>query len=250
MSYERMIGLGTEAVIPIEGGGSMPRTAEDVRRLYIESIERMSPERARIAREAMALSDEELDARRAVLRQEETRVHSELRAAYGTAQENQLRNQLNQIRAESSVLRGDWSRRRREIETPRIVTQEAERQAEIENMWSTGRWRDRHVFTRWMDGKTRSFGLIGTPVKTWMGSTHCMIVGPQDDRCAGNRAPNRIISAGISILPFATAYYTWKKTNRSIPWTAAGFAGGLAAPTVIGLLWFGGILAIGGAPRY
>lgn len=233
-------------------------TVEAIRASHVAHLDEMSQSHspvyraeAAIGREAMLLTDEELAEQRTAAGQEEERIRDALREARGNPElYDQLRSQLTRTQYRVSALQYDWSRRERERTNPESCARRLAERQEIETMWTTGKWRDYHVYTRWLD---RSFWRH-SPLRGYLASAHCALLGPVpvDDvgsrRCVGNA--NRLESAVITALPFAFGYYAYRKKDGSIPWTAGAAAFGIALPPLIFWSWFLYAIARYGAPQY
>lgn len=247
MSYERA--MGTE----VDPGGC--RTAEQIRQHHEQMIEELSQgnaiqqAQAAAARVAASLTDEQLDARRAAVGEAERRVQEELRAALGTPAYDALRAELSRVRNEERGLQLEWATRDRMARDPAQCARIEAQQHEVDNMWTSGQWRDHDVYNRWLD---QQFASIN-PLRYWFASAHCSVVGPSggsQPRCANYAPPNRPLAIGLTLLPFAAGYWAWKKKDRSIPWTVAAVTAGVAGPPLISAALFLGALVASGGVRY
>ena len=254
MSYEYQTtnaGMGTVRQLP----PGMLCTVEEIRAAHIAQLDEGSQshapairEKAAISREAMALTDEQLAARRTAAREEEDRLETAIYEARGDeVLQEELRLQLTRVRNEFSALTDDWSRRERERNNPELCAQLLREQQEVEGMWTSGQWRDHEVYNRWLN---RSF-IQTSPFYSWFASAHCAVVGPtigEESRCAGHKAPDRLKATAYALLPFATGYYAWRKKDGSLPWTAGGAAAGIVVPWLLWWVWLGAMMLSGKGP--
>jgi hypothetical protein len=247
MSYE--LAMGTEF------STEECRTADQIRQRHNERLAELEEgnatqqARAQAAREAVSLTDEQLDARRRANREEERRAQEAVRAASGTPAYATARAELDRVRNEWEGLQLEWMTRDRAAREPEQCARAQEREREVENMWASGQWRDHDVYNRWLERKFVSIN----PLRYYLGVAHCAVVGPSggtDSRCAGYMPPNRPLAIGLTVLPFATGYWAWKKKDGSLPWTAAGAVVGVVGPVLAWALLFYGMLSVGGSVRY
>jgi len=116
-----------------------------------------------------------------------------------------------------------------------IAQREAELQQERETFWSSGTWRQGPAFSRWMhrtlDDSAWGHSMVGRianrPLKTWLASGHCALFVPTTQECANEVPPSRVIALVSFLLPLATGYYAYRKTDGCWGWTAVGATAGL-----------------------
>jgi len=250
MSY-----LGTTEISPVADRTSV----EGMRNAHLQWIESMRQSdqplqqaRAQWAASAMSMTDEQLAERQTELRAEMQVAREALRVSDATSR-GQLQSRYDELYAENSILSTEGNRRRNERMAPELAAQQARMDAELRDMWTTGQWRDQDVYNRWLRETFPAW--YGVPARVWLSAAHCSAVGTEDGRCANNAIPGgRLGALGLAALPFATAYYAWKKKDNSIPWAAAGFAAGVVAPPVITYALFAGsfiaLSAAGDSARY
>jgi hypothetical protein len=264
VSYEYAMGTLPESS---RVGDTPLCTVEQIRAAHLAYLDEISQsespimrEQAQIALEAMELTDDQLAVRRTQAAREEERLHDALTEASATSRfghpvepnleiAGELRPQLSRARNEVAALRLDWSRRDRERTMPGQCQRDIERREEVENMWTSGQWREHDIYTRWLEQR---FVAIN-PLRYWLGLAHCAVIGPsegRDSRCAGHMPPNRPLAIGLTLLPFATGYWAWKKKDGSLPWTAFGAAAGVVGPMIAWATLFSAAMGVGGGFRY
>lgn len=75
-------------------------------------------------------------------------------------------------------------------------------------------------FDQWMD---RSFGDTRS-VKTWLASGHCALKVPINQRCSRYVPSHRVAALAAFLLPFASGYFAWRRSEGNVGWTALGVA--------------------------
>jgi len=122
---------------------------------------------------------------------------------------------------------------------------EQRRQQELDEMWETGRWREKSMFDRWLNqrmgvSRFRLLGIASLGLRTWLSSAHCLFVLPGNEECSNLVMRERGVAWVALLWPLVTGYYAWRKSNGSKKWTAVGAAAGVATCTPVS--WVVGVM--------